>query len=684
MGDGDRAEVRLGASGSDDVIRSFEDIRGAAVRSAAGTADAWQGVGSKMTTAVGGATRSIGSSLGTLAQDSIRVATALGNVSLARGVETARQFDDVLGRVVASRGVQLAELNTKLTATSKSILVGEPQILAESRAMANLTGDYRGALDAMAGLGEEAIATGRSADEMAPLGVVLKNVLNVAGDTRDALGTIRAQAEALGTVGGAAMFERQIEANAAALGHFSAKSDDARNRLTALVGVLGKGLSPQLAGEAQSSTLNFLQGSALDINRTLGVDILDRETGTVTDPARALRMLGAAMNRRGLKGNRGLLAWRRTLGNVAGTRVANALEHGELSGDEMARLAGLTPSTAAHDAAAGFAGSDAGHRAAVQLEQERSMRDAAQPLLGAQTAWGGMFASHPVAGLMAGNLASAAALAAIRGGPGAARGLSGLLGFGGAGAGGAVAQAASALGSGGSPVYVTNWPAGGVGGGAGIGSAAGAAGSTLSPALAAAEAELALFGTEGALATGTLSAFGIALAGIIPGAIGAAAVLRDVGENRQSMGKRWRDEHHVGRAEGDEEFSLEARRDGVARRAREKDATNEDWNRKKFGHVVELAAKIKGESGYLNKDEFWGALKGDKLVDVSDGMKNLDSSIRDLINALGSGAIQPETYLRVSVEEGDEKPQAKVRKMTGGGVTASWVRQTQPTGRMGR
>src|SRR4051812_3686387 len=126
MSDGDRAEVRLGATGADEAIRAAEDVRGAYVRAASGISDAWQGLGGRITGAVGGAIRSVGSSVSTLAQDSIRLATALGNVSLARAVEQARALDETVGRMAIGRGVQLADLGDKLTRASKGILVGEP------------------------------------------------------------------------------------------------------------------------------------------------------------------------------------------------------------------------------------------------------------------------------------------------------------------------------------------------------------------------------------------------------------------------------------------------------------------------------------------------------------------------------------------------------------------------------
>ena len=106
---GDRAEIQLGVRGQEETIRAADDVRAAYVRSASGIADSFRGVGGHIRGAVGSAVTSVGSSLSTLAQDSIRVATALHNISLAGAVDDAKRFDEALGRLVAAKGVQLAD-----------------------------------------------------------------------------------------------------------------------------------------------------------------------------------------------------------------------------------------------------------------------------------------------------------------------------------------------------------------------------------------------------------------------------------------------------------------------------------------------------------------------------------------------------------------------------------------------
>src|SRR5438132_17957 len=84
-----------------------------------------------------------------------------------------------------------------------------------------------------------------------PLGIVMHNSLGVTDEMDKALGKIRAQAEALGTVGGAAAFQDQILALGGALTGVATQSEEARSRVTALIGILGKGYSAPQAQQIQ-------------------------------------------------------------------------------------------------------------------------------------------------------------------------------------------------------------------------------------------------------------------------------------------------------------------------------------------------------------------------------------------------------------------------------------------------
>src|SRR3954471_194510 len=106
----DRAEIRLGASGGEELVRLADDLRGSWTKAASSIGEAWNGVGGRITGAVGGALRAVGGQFAQFAQDAIRVATLAHNITLAGAVESARQFDDTLGRLVVSKGVQLADL----------------------------------------------------------------------------------------------------------------------------------------------------------------------------------------------------------------------------------------------------------------------------------------------------------------------------------------------------------------------------------------------------------------------------------------------------------------------------------------------------------------------------------------------------------------------------------------------
>lgn len=514
-----RAEIGLGVSGQDKVIRAAEDIRSAYVRTASHIGTAFHGVGGRIRSALGSAIENVGDSLQDLTKEATRAVSEFGRFNLDSAIRSAEQFNQGIARTAVAWGQHAGKLKENLTGVSKTILVGEPQILAEANALADLTGSYEDAVGEMQGLGKEAIATGRSLGEMRQLGEVLHNVMGVAGDTEEALGKMRAQAEDMGTIGGAVAFARQIESLSGVLDHFSVKSTESRDRLTGLIAVLGKGLAPNVAGRVQAQVLGSLDSSALDISRTLGRDILD-EQGRVKDPAQVLIDLQRSMQRRGLSTRRQKLAWRRYLGNQAGSRVFQAFQDGSLSPEGIAHVAGLAPSEHANEATEEFRNDAEGQRVSMELASQRKGREAAAPILHAQEAWGHFFAENPITGLIAGNMLGAIGLTLARKlGLQAGR----LAGWVGGGAGEALAAGGHAAGGLGAAT------AGAGGHGALL------AGEALVGTAEAAEA------AEGALLTASnaFNPFLLALAG----AAAQLGALATVGEDRDKMGEAWRQEH---------------------------------------------------------------------------------------------------------------------------------------------
>lgn len=555
----DKAEVAVEVTGTEEGAEKVNALRSAFGRAADGISSDWTSAGGKMRSALGGAVASIGGSLATLGQDAVRVATLVNNISVASAVSSAKTLDDTLARLSASKGVGVGELGDKFTGLSKHILEGEQAIAGQSRALSRLTGDFGGAIAAMDGLGTEAIATGHTADEMLPLGAVLHNVLGVAGDTSAALGQIRAQAEALGTVGGPAALGAQITSAGGALAKFGAQTDEQRGRLVALMGTLGRGLNPEQAGRVQSGVLGALEGNALEISRTVGHDVLD-EHGHLADPVKAIRDLDAIMKRRGLSKKQQLKAYRRFAGVEGGSELFAALQRGDLTDGRINELAGLAPSASGHDAAGEFADSKAGSRLITQLNSERAARHAAEPVLDAQDAWGRYFQDSPVASALAGNLLGATA--------------SSLLKFGGAraaGGGGAASAVAKALSSGAGSSALdaeiaalpglagrgwagtfsniakyqgafANAGARGAMSGAEMNLISGIENAAIPTAVKGVEAlDAAALAAEGALVgtVPTLAIFGGALAG----ATVQLGTLATIGEDRDAMGKKWREEH---------------------------------------------------------------------------------------------------------------------------------------------
>ena len=613
-GSDDRAEVQLGVRGQEETIRAAEDIRGAYTRAAHGMSEAFHGVGGKIRGAVGGVIEDIGESIKEVSSDAVRLSAVFGRMNLDEAVESAERYNESIARIATSWGAKSGEIKTKLTEVSKGILVGEPQIASEAAALANLTGSFNDALGEMEGLGEEAIATGRTSAEMKPLGEVLHNVLGVAGDTREALGKIRAQAEELGTVGGPAALEQQIESMGVVLDHFSAQTEESRNRLTALMAVLGKGLAPGAANRVQSQVLNTLEGSALDISRTLGHDILDEE-GKVKDPAQVIGDLQRSMQRRGLSGHRQLLAWRRYLGAQAGSRVYSGLKSGELGPETIAKLAGLAPSETGHEAAADFRKDDEGQRVANEFQHERASREAVQPIVDVRGAWGRFFADNPITGAIASSILVAVGGSLAKGiGSGAGK-LAGLISGGAEGGGAAMAAGEGAAG-----------------GAAAAGGEAAVVGEALVGTAEAAEA------AEGALltATGALNPFVIALAG----AAAQLGALATIGENRDAMGEKWRQEH-------DDIIEAEKANTPYARRFR-----REKQERADVGSLVEFGV-TRSET---NKN--FGAHGFEEMIKAYNPAlyeRSKDSDVlKGVLKALETGKVGPE----LGKEIGDRVAQA--------------------------
>ena len=426
------ARITLAVDGADQSVTAIDRVKGAL-----------QSVGG-VSGAVSSAVGSIASSLSQLGQDAVRVVSGVNSINLAAKVEEVRQLDLAVQHLATAGAGNVRDLSSEITAVGKATNQSEMAVRSLADALGKATYDFHGAIAAQKGLGEQALFTGRTPQEMQALGKSLHDVLGVTGDTTVAIGRLNAQAQMLGTTGGPAAFADMFVSLSGTLSRSVSSMGGAREQAMALVGTVTHGMRPEAAAAGGSSLLSSLQGNYFDLNYTLGYDILD-ENGQVRDPAKVLRDLDKNMQRRGLSRYQRRQALRSYAGPEMGSRIFQSLEHGDLSEEAMAQITGAAPSTAAHEAASAYQSSQEGQAEAARQQRDRSQRNVARSVKDAQDMATSAFADHPILGSMAGGLTGAAALSAMRVIPGAARMGLGALGLGGSAA---AETGAAAIGAG--------------------------------------------------------------------------------------------------------------------------------------------------------------------------------------------------------------------------------------------
>lgn len=419
------AKVTVGVEGADQAARAADTV-----------ASAWTRAGNELATAGRKAGAAITGEFKNIASDAVRTLTALNTISFAKAIESSRQYRIDVTRTAVAAGESVGSLSAKLTDLSKRTLQSEPALLQWSRGVGRLTYDYKSAFQSAASLNDEAVATGKSFEEIGGLYKTFHNTLGVVGDVGSALGKVRAQADLLGTVGGPAAFQDTLESLDSTLSQFASRTEGQRNRLTGLVGILGQGLSPEAGRRVAGTVLGALSSRAVDVSRTVGYDILNRY-GEVEDPTKVLRDLQRRISR--LSPEQRLFASRNILGAQAGTIFANA----DFSEGNISRIAGVAPSTSAAAAGAIVTSSQVGQELQVLNQIDRDIRALGDKLAPLQTGFAGIFAGSPVLGGLATAGLGATVNAGIKAGFDGIK--TTLLGEGGATAAGGVVKAASGV-----------------------------------------------------------------------------------------------------------------------------------------------------------------------------------------------------------------------------------------------
>lgn len=332
-------------------------------------------VGSVAEQKIGGALKTVGSALGGILTDGLRAAGIFQTISLASAVEEAKKLDAMTARLGQSAGTSGTKLKAVFEGMEKKALTSAPAIADVARALGRATYDARGSTDALAGLSQEALATGRTLDEELQLGVALRSGLGVVGDTTRELDRLREIAERTAQTGGHVAFKDSIASLQPLLAGVVTDTDQARGKIEALLAVLGKGLKPEAAKGVGAAALSQLRARALDIERATGKQVLN-DNNELVDPTQNLRDIKRLAERRFGKNK---AAMRRALMSDFGADLGLAIFRTDLSQvDGLAKASGSGKTAAEADQ---FRKSPAGKRLEQQVAKDSALRGAGEKLL---------------------------------------------------------------------------------------------------------------------------------------------------------------------------------------------------------------------------------------------------------------------------------------------------------------
>lgn len=422
------AEVEVKVTGAEEAAEKAKKVKDAWSEAADKPGEKWKKLGETIASSVEG-----------FVSDLSRAINIANGLNFAKAIDSARNYQLQVGRTAAYTGQSIKEIEQRFERLSRQKLIKEEEGLAYARTLTRMTYDATGAQKALGGLADEAVATGRSADEMLPLGATLHNVLGVSGDTSEALKNIRGQAEALGVAGGPAVLEDSIVSLTGALSGFSSKSDEARGKLTGLLATMqGMSTDPQHGARAFAGYSGAIQSQALLVSRFLG-----RKTSSLYDEEGKLKpeVLSDVQQKWFQTYGRGERSFERAV-NTFGPEAAAEFFHKDFSRVPTS----AAPTKTAGQIASDFYQTDAADRERKRQEAERNARKSAASALPALDTLNGIAAQHPFLATLGigvgGSLLSKAAGGLIRSGFKAA-----FRGIGGSAAEGAAAEGAAAGGA---------------------------------------------------------------------------------------------------------------------------------------------------------------------------------------------------------------------------------------------
>ena len=392
-----QAVFGISVTGDDDLVRAGERIQ-----------QKWASIGGTVKDSVGGAVRSVASAAASLAQDTIRVATAMGSINIAQLAADSKTLNLQISRYAVGNRQNLRDLKQETDALAKKLLLPSIEVARTAQGFAKLSYSTKTAQADLEALNELATEQGRELGDELPLGVMLRKALGPTQSMRGEIAKLGEQSTALGYNGGPTAFTEMLTSVSDALQQVTMDSNDARTKVTGFLGALTKGADRDQQKRVANSVIRNIEADPVGWSRTVGYDVLNKETGKIDDPAKVMldyknrveKIYGKTMGR---------AVMRNALGSEAGTYLSNF----DASAFERSKSVDWgTATSTAEEAQKRFAASEAAKQRELEIKKQNDAREAiGGPLASMQNAWNEMFAGSPKAELAASGAVGATASA---------------------------------------------------------------------------------------------------------------------------------------------------------------------------------------------------------------------------------------------------------------------------------
>lgn len=368
------ARIKLNLEGDEAAIRKFLNVGAASKKAGDDISNAFVAAGKAV------------ANFGAAALDAVIDVKGLNPAEMVR---TWEDYARAVTRTSVATGQSIDAIRGRYQELSRLNAVMPQQIDSFAKSVGRMTYDIRGAAEAFTGMHEAALAFGETDQEQVPFAVMLKNVQGVAGDTTQAVGKLFAQANKLGTVGGARALRDLfvdlapvIDATVSKLGNGVAKAQ-------AFVGVLTAGLKKNQATRVGSAALGFLESQGLALWKQFGENPYD-DQGHIKDPAKWYRRILAHDLKSVEHGGRGMtpqmvqMALFQDLGPEAGAAVWKQMVASSGFESRVAAVQNVAPINTAQKAGIAYRSSQIGRVEAGYVGQFEATSPLAETLFDAK------------------------------------------------------------------------------------------------------------------------------------------------------------------------------------------------------------------------------------------------------------------------------------------------------------